>query len=172
MMNQKTRDEILLYWSEEADAAQEAKVQALLKSDPEARAYFEELGVFDALRDRLASLPAMTPSRSFAEGAVSEMLAERSGWRGIGPWISVAAVVIVILAAANMVWPSNEERRETVAREEIQEKGVVLPEVMERPRLSQRLFARERHATRFPKILIAQERARKLRIRLEKIPQL
>ena len=169
-MNQKTRDEILLYWSEEAGAAQEAKVQALLKSDPEARAYFEELGVFDALRDRLASLPAMTPSRSFAEGAVSEMLAERSGWRGIGPWISVAAVVI--LAAANMVWPSNEERRETVAREETQEKGVVLPEVMERPRLSQRLFARERHATRFPKILIAQERARKLRIRLEKFPQL
>ena len=169
-MNQKTRDEILLYWSEEADAAQEAKVQALLKSDPEARVYFEELGVFDALRDRLASLPAMTPSRSFAEGAVSEMLAERSGWRGIGPWISVAAVVI--LAAANMVWPSNEERRETVAREETQEKGVVLPEVMERPRLSQRLFARERHATRFPKILIAQERARKLRIRLEKFPQL
>ncbi|HBF16582.1 MAG TPA: hypothetical protein DDW37_03040, partial [Verrucomicrobiales bacterium] len=63
-MNQKTRDEILLYWSGEADAAQEAKVQVLLKSDPEARVYFEELGVFDTLRDRLASLPAMTPSRS------------------------------------------------------------------------------------------------------------
>jgi hypothetical protein len=172
MMNQKTRDEILLYWSEEADAAQEAKVQALLKSDPEARVYFEELGVFDALRDRLASLPAMTPSRSFAEGAVSEMLAERSGWRGIGPWISVAAVVVVILAVANMVWPSNEERKEEVVREETQEKGVVLPEVMERPRLSQRLFIRERHTARIQKISIAQERARKLRIRLEKFPQL
>ena len=47
MINQKTRDEILLYWSGEADAAQEARVQVLLKSDPEARVYFEELGVFD-----------------------------------------------------------------------------------------------------------------------------
>ena len=172
MMNQKTRDEILLYWSGEADAAQEAKVQALLKSDPEARVYFEELGVFDALRDRLASLLAMTPSRSFAEGAVSEMLAERSGWRGIGPWISVAAVVIVILAAANMVWPSNEERKEEVVREETQEKGVVLPEAIEMPRLSQRLLIRERHTARIQKISIARERARKLRIRLEKFPQL
>ena len=171
-MNQKTRDEILLYWSEEADAAQEAKVQALLKSDPEARAYFEELGVFDAFRGRLASLPAMTPSRSFAEGAVSEILAERSGWRGIGLWVSVAAVAIVILAVANMVWPSNEKRKKEVVREETQEKGVVLPEAMGMPRLSQRLFARERQTTRFPKILIAQERARKLRIRLEKFPQL
>ena len=171
-MNQKTRDEILLYWSEEADAAQEAKVQALLKSDPEARVYFEELGVFDALRDRLASLPAITPSRSFAEGAVSEILAEQSSRRAIAPWVSVAAAVIVILAVANMVWPSNEKRSETVVRQETQEKGVVLPEVMEGPRLSQRLFARERQTARFPKILIAQERARKLRIRLEKFPQL
>lgn len=171
-MNQKTRDEILLYWSGEADAAQEAKVQVLLKRDPEARVYFEELGVFDALRDRLASLPAMTPSRSFAEGAVSEILAERIGWRGIGPWVSVAAVVIVILAAANIVWPSNEERKETVVREETQEEGVALPGTMERPRLSQRLFVRERHTARSPKILIAQERARKLKIRLEKFPQL
>lgn len=171
-MNQKTRDEILLYWSGEADAAQEAKVQVLLKRDPEARVYFEELGVFDALRDRLASLPAMTPSRSFAEGAVSEILAERIGWRGIGPWVSVAAVVIVILAAANIVWPSNEERKETVAREETQEKGVALPGTMERPRLSQRLFVRERHTARIQKISIARERARKLKIRLEKFPQL
>ena len=172
MINQKTRDEILLYWSGEADAAQEAKVQVLLKSDPEARVYFEELGVFDALRDRLASLPAMTPSRSFAEGAVPEILAEQSSRRAIAPWVSVAAAVIGILVVANMVWPSNEERNEEVVWEETQEKGVVLPEAMERPRLSQRLFARERHATRFPKILIAQERARKLRIRLEKFPQL
>ena len=102
-MNPKTRDEILLYWSGEADATQEAKMQVLLKSDPEVRVYFEELGVFDAFRGRLASLPAMTPSRSFAEGAVSEILAERSGWRGIGLWVSVAAVAIVILAVANMV---------------------------------------------------------------------
>jgi anti-sigma factor RsiW len=87
MINQKTRDEILLYWSGEADAAQEAKVQVLLESDPEARDYFEELGVFDALRDRLASLPAMTPSLSFAEGAVSEILAERSSRRAIAPWV-------------------------------------------------------------------------------------
>lgn len=171
-MNQKTRDEILLYWSGEADAAQEAKVQVLLKRDPEARVYFEELGVFDALRDRLASLPAMTPSRSFAEGAVSEILAERIGWRGIGPWVSVAAVVIVILAAANIVWPSNEERKETVVREETQEEGVALPGTMERPRLSQRLFVRERHTARIQKISIARERARKLKIRLEKFPQL
>ena len=172
MMNQKTRDEILLYWSGEADAAQEAKVQVLLKRDPEARVYFEELGVFDALRDRLASLPAMTPSRSFAEGAVSEILAERIGWRGIGPWVSVAAVVIVILAAANIVWPSNEERKETVVREETQEEGVALPGTMERPRLSQRLFVPERHTARIQKISIARERARKLKIRLEKFPQL
>ena len=171
-MNQKTRNLILLYWSGEADAAQEAKVQVLLESDPEARVYFEELGVFDALRDRLASLPAMTPSRSFAEGAVSEILAERIGWRGIGPWVSVAAVVIVILAAANRMWPSNEERKETVVREGTQEEGLVLPRAMERPRLSQRLFVRERHTARLPKILIARERARKLRIRLEKFPQL
>ena len=171
-MNQKTRDEILLYWSGEADAAQEAKVQVLLKRDPEARVYFEELGVFDALRDRLASLPAMTPSRSFAEGAVSEILAERIGWRGIGPWVSVAAVVIVILAAANIVWPSNEERKETVVREETQEEGVALPGTMERPRLSQRLFVPERHTARIQKISIARERARKLKIRLEKFPQL
>ena len=140
-------------------------MQVLLKSDPEVRVYFEELGVFDALRGRLASLPAMTPSRSFAEGAVSEILAERSGWRGIGLWVSVAAVAIV-------VWPSNEKRKKEVVREETQEKGVVLPEAMGMPRLSQRLFARERQTTRFPKILIAQERARKLRIRLEKFPQL
>ncbi|MDB4340849.1 hypothetical protein OAA12_01790 [Akkermansiaceae bacterium] len=172
MMNPKTRDEILLYWSGEADATQEAKMQVLLKSDPEVRVYFEELGVFDAFRGRLASLPAMTPSRSFAEGAVSEILAERSGWRGIGLWVSVAAVAIVILAVANMVWPSNEKRKKEVVREETQEKGVVLPEAMGMPRLSQRLFARERQTTRFPKILIAQERARKLRIRLEKFPQL
>ncbi|MBT7972304.1 MAG: hypothetical protein HN570_15010 [Verrucomicrobia bacterium] len=172
MMNPKTRDEILLYWSGEADATQEAKMQVLLKSDPEVRVYFEELGVFDALHGRLASLPAMTPSRSFAEGAVSEILAERSGWRGIGLWVSVAAVAIVILAVANMVWPSNEKRKKEVGREETQEKGVVLPEAMGMPRLSQRLFARERQTTRFPKILIAQERARKLRIRLEKFPQL
>ena len=172
MINQRTRDEILLYWSGEADAAQEAKVQVLLKNDPEARVYFEELGVFDALRDRLASLPEMTPSRSFAEGAVSEILAELSSRRAIAPWVSVAAAVIVILAVAKMVWPSNEERKEKVVREEIQEKGVVLPEAMERPRLSQRLFIRERHTARIQKISIARERARKLKIRLEKFPQL
>lgn len=172
MINQKTRDEILLYWSGEADAAQEAKVQVLLKRDPEARVYFEELGVFDALRDRLASLPAMTPSRSFAESAVSEILAERSSRRAIAPWVSVAAAVIVILAVAKMVWPSNEERKEEVVREEIKEKGVVLAEAMERPRLSRRFFIRERHTARIQKISIARERARKLKIRLEKFPQL
>ena len=172
MMNENTRNLILLYWSGEADAAQETKVQVLLESDPEARVYFEELGVFDTLRDRLASLPAMTPSRSFAEGAVSEILAEQSSRRAIAPWVSVAAAVIVILAVANMVWPSNEERKKTVVREETQEEGVAQPGMMERPRLSQRLFVRERHTARSPKILIAQERARKLKIRLEKFPQL
>tara|TARA_B110000438_G_scaffold229801_1_gene224661 strand:+ start:566 stop:1078 length:513 start_codon:yes stop_codon:yes gene_type:complete len=170
MMNQKTRDEILLYWSGEADAAQEARIQVLLKSDSEARVYFDELGQFDVLRERLASSPSMPSSGSFAEHAVCEMLAERSGWRGIGPWVSVAAVVI--LAAANMMWPSNEERKETVVREGTQEEGLFLPSAMERPRLSQRLFVRERHTARLPKILIARERARKLRIRLEKFPQL
>lgn len=169
-MNQKTRDEILLYWSGEADAAQEARIQVLLKSDSEARVYFDELGQFDVLRERLASSPSMPSSGSFAEHAVCEMLAERSGWRGIGPWVSVAAVVI--LAAANMMWPSNEERKETVVREGTQEEGLFLPSAMERPRLSQRLFVRERHTARLPKILIARERARKLRIRLEKFPQL
>jgi hypothetical protein len=172
MMNQKTRDEILLYWSGEADAAQEARIQVLLKSDSEARVYFDELGQFDVLRERLASSPSMPSSGSFAEHAGCEMLAERSGWRGIGPWVSVAAVVIVILAAANMMWPSNEERKETVVREGTQEEGLFLPSAMERPRLSQRLFVRERHTARLPKILIARERARKLRIRLEKFPQL
>lgn len=171
-MNEKTRDEILLYWSGEAGGDVEAKVRVLLECDPEARVYFDELGQFDVLRERLASSPSMPSSGSFAEGAVSEILAERSGWRGIGPWVSVAAVVIVILAAVNMVWPSNEERNETVIREETQEESVVLTRAMKRPRLSQRLFTRERHTIRFPKILIAQERARKLRIRLEKFPQL
>ena len=74
--------------------------------------------------------------------------------------------------ATDLIQDLSEERKEKVVREETQEKGVVLPEAMERPRLSQRLFIRERHTARIQKISIARERARKLKIRLEKFPQL
>ena len=54
MMDQKTRDDLLLYWSGEANPAQAATVEALLETDLEARKFLVELGVFDALRDELA----------------------------------------------------------------------------------------------------------------------
>ncbi len=40
-MDQKTQDDLLLYWSGEADAA----VEALLKTDLEAREYLDEQGL-------------------------------------------------------------------------------------------------------------------------------
>jgi hypothetical protein len=73
MVSQKTRDEILLYWSGEADVTQVAKIRVLLECDPEARVYFDELAGFDVLRDRLASLSSTPSSGSFAERAVFEV---------------------------------------------------------------------------------------------------
>jgi hypothetical protein len=84
----------------------------------------------------------------------------------------VAAVVIVILAAVNIVWPRDEEREETVDREETQEDGITPTGAPKRQRLSQRLFTRDRYTARVQKISIARERARKLRIQLDKFPQL
>ncbi len=72
-MDQKTQDDLLLYWSGEADAA----VEALLKTDLEAREYLDELGRFHVLRDELAELPAMNPSRDFSAEAVAGILVEK-----------------------------------------------------------------------------------------------
>jgi hypothetical protein len=82
MVSQKTRDEILLYWSGEADVTQVAKIRVLLECDPEARVYFDELAGFDVLRDRLASLSSTPSSGSFAERAVFEVSTKKNYWWG------------------------------------------------------------------------------------------
>lgn len=170
-MNQNVRDEILLYWSGEADAAQSARVRVLLESDPEAQLYFDELEV---LRDRVASLQSVAPSCSFAERAVSEVLAEQSAWRGVRPWLSLAAVVIITLVAAKMVWPPVKEREveERVAQVETRKDEVVTTIDSKRQRLSERLFSRDRSKVRIQKISLARERARRLKTQLDKFPKL
>ena len=96
-MNSKTEDDLLLYWSGEADSKLSAEIEALLEKDPAAQRYLEELDQLNVLRGELADLPAMNPSRSFALEAVTERLVKKKIPRFPLPWIAAAAAVILSL---------------------------------------------------------------------------
>ena len=171
-MDQKTQDDLLLYWSGEADATQTAAVEALVEADFEARKYFEELGWFDALRDELAELPAMNPSRNFAAEAVAGARVARKVSRFPLSWIAAAAAAIALVALGIKSWPheSNDQVNASVVEEGKLPGRSVNEEPAVRPKLSQRLFSSRRREPAIERISIARDRARKLRTELNHIP--
>jgi hypothetical protein len=86
----------------------------------------------------------------------------------------LAAVVIITLVAAKMVWPPVKEREveERVAQVETRKDEVVTTIDSKRQRLSERLFSRDRSKVRIQKISLARERARRLKTQLDKFPKL
>ena len=90
-MDSKTENDLLLHWSGEADSKLSAEIEALLEKDPAAQRYLDELDQLNVLRDELAGLPAMNPSRSFALEAVTERLVEKKIPRFPLPWIAAGS---------------------------------------------------------------------------------
>jgi hypothetical protein len=164
MMDQKTQDDLLLYWSGEADAA----VEALLKTDLEAREYLDELDRFHVLRDELAELPAMNPSRDFSAEAVAGILVEKKIFRCSLPRVAAAAAVIALVVTGIRSW--SQEGNEVVVEKTICSGESVTEEAATRPKLSQRLFSLRRQDPAINRISLARDRARKLRAELKHLP--
>ncbi|MDC1405197.1 hypothetical protein N8343_06000 [Akkermansiaceae bacterium] len=172
-MDKKAQDELLLYWSGEADAGQAVAVEVLLKSNSEAREYLAELGELDGLCDKLSELPSMNSSRSFAAEAVAGFQAHEQGSRLRIPWLAGAAAVIALLSVGIKSWPAgggNQSSDEIVDQSDLIEKSVDEPIEM-RPKLSQRLFSAPRENSSLERISRARERAQGLRAKLHHLSQ-
>lgn len=145
-------DEVLLYWSGELDPGSTGAVEQQLESNPAARAYFEELKQMSAA---VESLPRVESSRSFAAEAVPEKktLAFPISFR----WLAVAAAIIVlaVIVVEKPPLPNDAVRSEPIA---------AAPKEPEK--LSDRLFAYQRHAMPDARIRSVQLRARNLRSQL------
>ena len=164
-MDSKTENDLLLYWSGEADSKLSAEIEALLEKDPAAQRYLDELDQLNVLRDELAGLPAMNPSRSFALEAATERLVEKKIPRFTLPW--VAAAVIAVIAVGTKLWlhEGTSQAEEVVVKEE-----ETSSEPATRAKLSKRLFSTRPQDPALERISIARDRARKLRTELNHLP--
>ena len=162
-MDSKTENDLLLYWSGEADSKLSAEIEALLEKDPAAQRSLDELDQLNILRDELADLPAMNPSRSFALEAVTE----RKVTRFPLAWIAAAAVVIAVIAVGTKSWfhEGTSQAEEVVVKEEESSS-----EPATRAKLSKRLFSTRPQDPALKRISIARDRARKLRTELNHLP--
>ena len=162
-MDPKTENDLLLYWSGEADSKLSAEIEALLEKDPAAQRSLDELDQLNILRDELADLPAMNPSRSFALEAVTE----RKVTRFPLAWIAAAAVVIAVIAVGTKSWfhEGISQAEEVVVKEE-----ETSSEPATRAKLSKRLFSTRPQDPALERISIARDRARKLRTELNHLP--
>ena len=170
-MDSKTEDDLLLYWSGEADSKLSAEIEALLEKDPAAQRYLDELDQLNVLRDELADLPVMNSSRSFALEAVTERLVERKVTRFPLPWIAAAAAaaaaVIAVIAVGTKSWlhEGTSQVEEVVVKEKESSN-----EPATRAKLSKRLFSTRPQDPALERISIARDRARKLRTELNHLP--
>ena len=164
-MDSKTENDLLLYWSGEADSKLSAEIEALLEKDPAAQRSLDELDQLNILRDELADLPAMNPSRSFALEAVTERLVEKKIPRFPLAWI--AAAVIAVIAVGTKLWlhEGTSQAEEVVVKEEESSSEPVM-----RAKLSKRLFSTRPQDPALKRISIARDRARKLRTELNHLP--
>jgi len=162
-MDSKTENDLLLYWSGEADSKLSAEIEALLEKDPAAQRSLDELDQLNVLRDELADLPAMNPSRSFALEAVTERKATRFPLA----WIAAAAAVIAVIAVGAKSWfhEGTSQAEEVVVKEE-----ETSSEPGTRAKLSKRLFSTRPQDPALERISIARDRARKLRTELNHLP--
>ena len=162
-MDSKTENDLLLYWSGEADSKLSAEIEALLEKDPAAQRSLDELDQLNVLRDELADLPAMNPSRSFALEAVTERKATRFPLA----WIAAAAAVIAVIAVGAKSWfhEGTSQAEEVVVKEE-----ETSSEPATRAKLSKRLFSTRPQDPALERISIARDRARKLRTELNHFP--
>ena len=162
-MDSKTENDLLLYWSGEADSKLSAEIEALLEKDPAAQRSLDELDQLNVLRDELADLPAMNPSRSFALEAVTE----RKVTRFPLAWIAAAAAVIAVIAVGAKSWfhEGTSQAEEVVVKEE-----ETSSEPGTRAKLSKRLFSTRPQDPALERISIARDRARKLRTELNHLP--
>ena len=170
-MDSKTEDDLLLYWSGEADSKLSAEIEALSEKDPAAQRYLGELDKLNVLRDELVDLPMMNSSRSFALEAVTERLVERKVTRFPLPWIAVAvaaaAAVIAVIAVGIKSWlhEGTSQVEEVVVKEKESSN-----EPATRAKLSKRLFSTRPQDPALERISIARDRARKLRTELNHLP--
>lgn len=162
-MDSKTENDLLLYWSGEADSKLSAEIEALLEKDPAAQRFLDELDQLNVLRDELADLPAMNPSRSFALEAVTE----RKVIRLPLAWIAAAAAVIAVIAVGTQSWfhEGTSQAEDVVVKEE-----ETSSEPATRKKLSKRLFSTRPQDPALERISIARDRARKLRTELNHLP--
>lgn len=162
-MDSKTENDLLLYWSGEADSKLSAEIEALLEKDPAAQRSLDELDQLNVLRDELADLPAMNPSRSFALEAVTERKVTRLSLA----WIAAAAAVIAVIAVGVKSWfhEGASQAEEVVVKEE-----KTSSEPATRSKLSKRLFSTRPQDPALERISIARDRARKLRTELNHLP--
>ena len=162
-MDSKTENDLLLYWSGEADSKLSAEIEALLEKDPAAQRSLDELDQLNVLRDELADLPAMNPSRSFALEAVTERKVTRLSLA----WIAAAAAVIAVIAVGAKSWfhEGTSQAEEVVVKEE-----ETSSEPGTRAKLSKRLFSTRPQDPALERISIARDRARKLRTELNHLP--
>ena len=160
-MDSKTENDLLLYWSGEADSKLSAEIEALLEKDPAAQRSLDELDQLNILRDELADLPAMNPSRSFALEAVTERKVTRF------PLAWIAAAVIAVIAVGTKLWlhEGTSQAEEVVVKEEESSS-----EPATRAKLSKRLFSTRPQDPALKRISIARDRARKLRTELNHLP--
>lgn len=162
-MDSKTENDLLLYWSGEADSKLSAEIEALLEKDPAAQRSLDELDQLNVFRDELADLPAMNPSRSFALEAVTERKVTRLPLA----WIAAAAAVIAVIAVGAKSWfhEGASQAEEVVVKEE-----KTSSEPATREKLSKRLFSTRPKDPALERISIARDRARKLRTELNHLP--
>ena len=162
-MDSKTENDLLLYWSGEADSKLSAEIEALLEKDPAAQRSLDELDQLNVLRDELADLPAMNPLRSFALEAVTERKVTRLPLA----WIAAAAAVIAVIAVGAKSWfhEGTSQAEEDVVKEE-----ETSSEPATRAKLSKRLFSTRPQDPALERISIARDRARKLRTELNHLP--
>ncbi len=162
-MDSKTENDLLLYWSGEADSKLSAEIEALLEKDPAAQRSLDELDRLNVLRDELADLPAMNPSRSFALEAVTE----RKVTRFPLAWIAAVATVIAVIAVGTKSWlhEGTSQAEEIVVKEKESSSEPAM-----RAKLSKRLFSTRPQDPALERISIARDRIRKLRTELNHLP--
>ena len=146
-------DEILLYWSGELDPDSAGAVEQQLESNAAARDYFEELKEMAAAVD---SLPRVESSHSFADVAAAGVPEKEITFPIPFRWLAVAAALVLLLVVGlETPQPRVEVRTDPV---------VSAPKEPEK--LSDRLFAYQRHAMPEARIRAVQLRARNLRSQL------
>jgi anti-sigma factor RsiW len=156
-MNTEQQDQLILFWSGEADTGQIAAVEALLETNADARSYVHEL---DALRGDFTELaPPVSPRAFAAEAVAAHQPMKRTVLFPFG-WIAGAAAAIALVAIVLKTWPLRMDT--PPSNEPVAEQRTM------RPKLSERLFAspQRQHVSSIDRISAARDRARKLRTQL------